>query len=149
MALNGRVVTVSDGCGHNSSHHEESLCQLFPHIDNFVVMAEANEADSHFEYLGLPLNLAPSSQHTCLGIVVRVSDFTFSLYQDKLDLIYQECCKVEQYHYLSKRSYHSRLRSLCCACDTCVVPARLFLNRILALFRKNFHLNKIKLTDDF
>ena len=132
-------------------------CQLFLYSNNFVGVVEANTANSHFEYLtkliqelGLPLNWdkhTPSSrQLTCLGIVISVSDFTLSIDKDKLDLIYQECCKVKQCCQLSKRSYQSLLGKLLYL-HKCVVPARLFVNRILDLFRKNFHSRNIKLTE--
>ena len=53
--------------------------------------------------LGLPLNwdkyTPPTRRLTCLGIVISISDFTLSIDQDKLDLIYQECLKVSKCRY--------------------------------------------------
>ena len=122
-------------------------------------VVEVNAANSHFEYLtkllqelGLPLNwdkhTPPSKLITCLGIVISIPDFSLSIDKDKLDLIYQECCKVKKCRQLSKRSYQSLLGKLLYL-HKGVVPARLFVNRILDLFRKNFHSKNIKLTQQF
>ena len=134
-------------------------CQLFPYIDDFVGVVEKNEADSHFQYLtsllqelGLPLNwdkhTPPSTRLTCLGILISIPDSTLSIDSGKLDLIYQECLRVKQCRFLSRKAYQSLLGKLLYI-HKCVVPARTFVNRILELFRANHNLKRVELTEEF
>ena len=67
---------------------------------------------------------------------------------DKLQAIYDECVRVRKSKYLSKRSFQSLLGKLLYI-QKCVKPSRIFVNRVLALFRQNSHSNRIHLTSDF
>ena len=80
--------------------------------------------------------------------MISISNFTLSIDQDKLDLVYQECLKVKQSQFLSKKAYQSLLGKLLYL-HKCVAPAKIFVNIILALFRENVHLRRNKLTEEF
>ena len=70
---------------------------------------------------------------------------TISITHDKLQAIYAECVRVRKSKYLSKRSFQSLLLYI----QKCVKPSRIFVNRILALFRQSSHSNRIHLTSEF
>ena len=90
----------------------------------------------------------PCTSMTCLGINIDISHNTLSIDHDKLLAIYQECTRVRTKKYLTKKSYQSLLGKLIYI-HKCVVPARTFINRILALFRQNCHKKRIRLTAEF
>ena len=102
--------------------------------------------------LGLPINLdkktLPSKTVTCLGITIDIDSVTLRIDKHKLKDIYQECIQVSHKNILSKRKFQSMLGKLLYI-HKCVAPARIFVNRILALFREHSHSNRIKLTEDF
>ena len=68
--------------------------------------------------------------------------------QDKLKTILNECLAVSKKTYLSKQAFQSLLGKLIYV-QKCVKPSRVFVNRILELFRNNSHQRKIHLTSEF
>ena len=131
--------------------------KLHWYIDDYIVVTSKSKASEQFAMLcdllyelGLPLNkdklTTSSKQITCLGI--DINNNTMSITQDKVKAIYAECLAVSKKTVLSKQAFQSLLGKLIYI-QKCVKPSRLFINRILDLFRTNFHLRKIHLTSDF
>ena len=132
---------------------------LVAYIDDYIGIAPAEVAHSQFDFLssiltrlGLPMNpdkrVPPCKALTCLGIHVDIDKASLSIDHDKFRAIHTECFHVSGKKYLSKRSFQSLLGKLIYL-HKCVVPARTFVNRILQLFRENFHKKKIYLTSEF
>ena len=71
-----------------------------------------------------------------------------SISKDKLEAIYAECVEASTRNSLSKRKYKSLLGKLL-HIQKCVKPARVFINRLLAVFQNNSHLKTIQLSDEF
>ena len=71
-----------------------------------------------------------------------------SISKDKLEAIYTECVEVSTKTSLSKHKYQSLLGKLLYI-QKCVKPARVFINRLLAVFQSNSHLKTIHLSDEF
>ena len=71
-----------------------------------------------------------------------------SITEDKLKAIYAECVSVSNKNSLSKHAYQSLLGKLLYI-QKCVKSSRIFINRILALFRENSNSHKIKLNEEF
>ena len=67
---------------------------------------------------------------------------------EKLESIYSECVATSSKHHLSKGAFQSLLGKLLYI-HKCVPPARMFIDRMLALFRKNSDAKRITLTNDF
>ena len=132
---------------------------LVAYIDDYIGIAPANDTQSQFHFLsdllarlGLPMNpdkrVPPCKALTCLGIRVDISASSLSIDHSKLKSIHNECFQVSGKKYLSRKKYQSLLGKLIYL-HKCVVPARIFVNRILDLFRKNFSKQKIYLTNEF
>ena len=102
--------------------------------------------------LGLPLNRAkltfPSKTVTYLGIDIDVNNSTLSIPPAKLEEIMAECIKVRDQKYLTKKAYQSLMGKLLYI-QKCVRSARVFINRILALFRDSSGRARIQLNEDF
>ena len=133
--------------------------KLYCYIDDYIVISSKHKASQEFALLcnlltdlGLPINenklTPPTKRLTCLGIDIDIDTNTMSITQDKLEAIYAECITVSNKNSLSKHAYQSLLGKLIYI-QKCVKPSRTFINRILYLFRKNSHLKKIKLTEEF
>ena len=90
----------------------------------------------------------PCKALTCSGIHIDIDKSSLSIDHDKLKAIHTECFHVCSKKYLSRRSFQSLLGKLIYL-HKCVVPARTFVNRILQLFRENFHKKKTYLTSEF
>ena len=71
---------------------------------------------------------------TCLGINIDIARNVLSIDSNKLQAIYDECCMVRHKKKLSKKGMQSLLGKLIYI-HKCVKPARIFINRILHLFR--------------
>ena len=132
---------------------------LVAYIDDYIGVAPASSAESQFLFLsdlltrlGLPMNpdkrVPPCKALTCLGIHIDINASSLSIDHAKLQSIHNECLQVSAHKYLSKKRYQSLLGKLIYL-HKCVVPARIFVNRILELFRNNFNKKKIHLTKDF
>ena len=134
-------------------------CKIFAYIDDYVIVSAENDAWRHFDKLsalltelGLPMNenkrSPPTRVITCLGITIDLDNNSLSIVASKLQEIYQECYQVMSKKTLTRRQFQSLLGKLIYL-HKCIKPARIFINRILSLFRNNPHAKKIKLTEDF
>ena len=133
--------------------------KLHCYIDDYIVVTSRSKAEKQFTLLcdllhelGLPLNkdklTPPTKRITCLGIDIDVDNNTMSIAQDKVKDIHTECLAVSKKTFLTKQAFQSLLGKLIYI-QKCVKPSRVFINRILDLFRTNAHLRKIRLTPDF
>ena len=130
---------------------------LFQRISDYILVSP--KADHHFDSLasllielGLPSN--PEKQTplcralTCLGIRIDLDTNTLSIDPHKLQYIHEECLVIAGKRHLTKKSFQSLLGKLLYI-HKCVVPARTFINRMLALFRQNSTKRRIALTEEF
>ena len=121
--------------------------KIFAYIDDYVGIA-----DALLIRLGLPINQQklspPSKTLTCLGVHINIPDASLSIDQEKLMAIHKECFHVANKKYLSKKNFQSLLVKLIYI-HKCVLPARIFINRMLELFRNNSHKKKIYLSTSF
>ena len=135
--------------------------RLHCYIDDYMAVLPRVEANIVFQNLckllnelDLPLNTSkltpPTKNVTYLGIDIDVNNSTLSIPQAKLHEIREECIKVSTRKYLkrSKRSYQSLMGKLLYI-QKCVRSAKTFINRILALFRKNSTKARIYLDEEF
>ena len=90
----------------------------------------------------------PTKTLTYLGIDIDVNNSTLSIPHYKLQQILNECREVSTKKYLTRRSYQSLMGKLLYI-QKCVHSARVFINRILALFRRNSGKKRIYLDQDF
>ena len=152
----GAFQMTSDAIVHIMSKEN---CHVFAYIDDFILVAEANDAyrqfnklSGIFEELGLPMNAEkrspPTRLLTCLGITFDLDKNSLYIEKDKLAEIYEECRSVRAKATLSRRQFQSLLGKLIYL-HKCIIPARIFINRILTLFRDNSHTKRIKLTKEF
>ena len=131
-------------------------CSIFAYIDDFIVVASQEDAmrqfvkfSELFKELGLPMNpdkiCPPTSTLTCLGITIDLDNNSLSIEKSKVEEIYVECLQVKSKANLTRRKFQSLLGKLIYL-HKCLKPARIFINRILALFRENPNSSNIKLT---
>ena len=73
---------------------------------------------------------------------------TLSIEHNKLQDIYLECVKFNNKKYVTNRAFQSLLGKLIYI-HKCVSPARVFINRMLALFSNNYDKERIHLTAEF
>ena len=133
--------------------------QLRCYIDDYIAVLPKSKAHAAFHRLcdllnelGLPINCdkltPPTKRLTCLGIEFNIENNTMSISKEKLEDIYAECMEVSTKRSLSKHKYQSLLGKLLYI-QKCVKPARIFINRILAVFRNNSHSKTIELSEEF
>ena len=133
--------------------------KMFAYIDDYIIISSRASGNVHFRRLvslltelGLPSNpdkqTPPCHKLTCLGIQIDLDKNELSIYPEKLESIYNECVATSNKRQLSKGAFQSLLGKLLYI-HKCVSPARVFINRMLALFRKNSDAKKITLTSDF
>ena len=124
-------------------------CKVLAYVDDFLVVAEwhmaqkfYNRLSDLFIELGLPMNMEkrtpPSKILTCLGISIDIETNTLSIDREKLLTTHEECLQVAAKKYLTKRAFQLLLGKLIYV-HKCVVPARIFINRMLVIFRENAH----------
>ena len=90
----------------------------------------------------------PSTSLTCLGITIDLYHHTLSIEDAKIKAIWEECHSISGKTYLSRNKCQSLLGKLLYI-HKCIKPARIFINRILALFRSNHKQRRIQLTSEF
>ena len=102
--------------------------------------------------LALPINqdklCSPCKDLTCLGIRINIPEASLSIDPVKLTTIHKECHHIYGRKYLSRKQFQSLIGKLIYL-QKCVIPARVFINRILDLFRRSAHKNKIYLSTEF
>ena len=132
---------------------------MVAYIDDYIIISPKATAQRHFDtlasilsQLGLPSNpqkqTPPSRALTCLGIQIDIDANSLSIDPQKLTSIYIECQAVRNKHHLTKKGFQSLLGKLLYL-HKCVIPARIFINRMLALFREKSNERRIHLTSDF
>ena len=147
---------TSDAILHIMKRHD---CKIFAYIDDFVIVSEKGNAMRHFQALfdlftelGLPMNqnkLSPPTRTlTCLGVTIDLDKNSIYIEKSKMEQIYKECLLTRAKKSLTRRQYQSLLGKLIYI-HKCVKPARIFVNRILSLFRESPGAKKIKLTSEF
>ena len=133
--------------------------KIFAYIDDYVGISEACDAMHHVDdlhallvCLGLPINKQklspPSKALTCLGMHINIPEASLSIDQEKLMAIHKKCFDVANKKYLPKKNLKSLLGKLIYL-HKCVVPAMIFINRMLELFRNNSHKKRIYLSTSF
>ena len=90
----------------------------------------------------------PTRVLTCLGITIDLDNNSLSIEQSKMGQIFEEWILVSKKSSLTKKQFQSLLGKLLYL-HKCIKPARIFVNRILPVFRNNSHKNRIKLTKEF
>ena len=134
-------------------------CAIFAYIDDFIMVASQEDAMGHFaklsqlfKELGLPMNpdkvSPPTRTLTCLGITIDLDNNSLSIEKSKVEEIYAECLQVKSKTSLTRRKFQSLLGKLIYL-HKCIKPARIFINRILSLFRESPNSRNIKLTNEF
>ena len=135
-------------------HHK-----VLAYIDDYIIISHKDTAQCAFDDLyhllqdlGLPicpekLN-PPCKTLTCLGICVNLYNNTLSIDSNKLQEIYMECLKFHTKKRVSRRAFQSLLGKLLYI-HKCVPPARIFINRMLSVFRDTFPNDTISLTSQF
>ena len=137
----------------------QSGASVFAYIDDYIGISPSRDAMRHFrqlhklmQELGLPINVdklnPPCKDLICLGIRIQIPEASLSIDPHKLRDIHDECLHITHRKYLSRKDFQSLLGKLIYL-HKCVVPARIFINRMLDLFRKNFHKKKIHLSSEF
>ena len=133
--------------------------KLHYYIDDYIAVVPKVKADvafqrprTLFQELGLPVNsdklTPPTKCLTCLGIDVDIEANVLRIAPDKLHEIHQECLQLRQKTHLSKRQYQSLLGKLLYI-QKHVKPSRIFVNRILSIFRSHSTAKRIHLTGEF
>ena len=130
-------------------------CQVRAYIDDFLVVAPQNKADSYvrmllelFDKLGLPKNpdkKTPCKSLICLGVEVNVINNTLKTAPEKLQ-VFTTCA----YRYTKTNAFPEHLSSHCWeSYFTSTRVSSLQGHRILMTFRANSHKNRIKLDQEF
>ena len=131
----------------------------FAYIDDFIMVNPKHKAQEAFQTLydvlqelGLPINPdkcnPPSKLLTCLGIDVNITANTISISEVKIRAIHAECMAIYGKSRISKHTFQSLLGKLLYV-HKCVAPARMFVNRILKVFRSNSHKKFISINEEF
>ena len=147
---------TSDAILHIMKHHD---CKIFLYIDDFIIVSEENDAMRHYQTLfdlftelGLPMDqnkLSPPTRTlTCLGVTIDLDKNSIYIEKSKMEEIYNECILTRSKKFLTRRQFQSLLGKLIYL-HKCVKPARIFVNRILSLFRENPRAKRINLTPEF
>ena len=92
--------------------------------------------------------VAPSTQVTCLGVMIDTIARTFAISPEKLEQINSTVRSWLGKSIISKRQLQSIL-GLLLYVYKCVKPARVFLNRMLELLRSSHATQRITLTSEF
>ena len=132
---------------------------LFNYCDDLIgielpsrVKAAFDFTSTLIEQLGFPINLdklvAPAGIVTCIGIEVSVPDMLFRIPSDKLFSIKDLCYKWSYKVKASKKQYQSLLGKLLYI-SKCIKYARIFMGRMLKLFRQQHSSKLIYLDNEF
>ena len=115
------------------------------------INATFNRLQELLQELGLTVSakklVAPSTQVTCLGIVVDTVALSVSIPAEKLTEIKSICSEWSSKQICTKKELQSLLGLLLYVAK-CIKYARYFLNRMLMLLRENTHCSRIHITED-
>ena len=139
--------------------YTKGIDHLFNYIDDFIGVDEPAVVHSNFQTLlsimaelGIPISeeklFPPSEEVPCLGILINIITGTLSIPDDKLHEINQKCLGWGSKNKATKKQLQSLVGSLIYI-HKCVKPARLFVNRILAVLKLAPAKGYINLTQDF
>ena len=139
--------------------HTKGIDHLFNYIDDFIGVDKPAVVHSHFQTLlsimaelGIPISeeklFPPSEEVPCLGILINIATGTLSIPDDKLQQINQKCLNWGSKSKATKKQLQSLVGSLIYI-HKCVKPARLFVNRILAVLKMAPDRGYITLNKDF
>ena len=129
------------------------------YIDDIIGQATKSQAGPSFNTLydllgelGLDISMKklvhPSTQASCLGVIINTENFTISVPEEKLAEIKQVCSQWKHKDWCNKCELQSLLVRLLYM-TKCVKTSRPFLNRMLKLLRQADKQEKIALTQDF
>ena len=132
---------------------------LWNYIDDLIYIGLPSNIYNSYQFLlnllqdlGLAISpeklVAPTTSAICLGILVDTKARTISIPAEKFLEIKTLCSNWVFKKYATKNQFQSLLGSLLYI-TKCVKPARLFLNRMLALFRSYFQNQRIPLSASF
>jgi hypothetical protein len=133
--------------------------QVINYIDDFIGVVPTRDATRLFNIthevllkIGLVISesktVVPAKQCTCLGININTEQFTLSIPKNKLAAIINICTQFLKFNKLLKKQIQSILGSLVFI-HKAIKPARLFVNRIIALLRIAPHSGFIHIGHDF
>ena len=137
---------------------QKKMSNFIAIFDDYVAVVPRVRAEAVFQCLrtllhtlGLPVNsdklTPPTKRLTCLGIEVDIEANVLRIAPDKLHAIHQECLSVRQKTHLTKKQFQSLLGKLLYI-QKCIKSSRIFVNRIIALFRSHIS-GRIRLTGEF
>ena len=148
-------------CSNDAVHHvmRQHGFTVVNYVDDFVGIATPSIARRSYVFLqellarlGLDISkkklVAPCTKVVCLGIEVDMRQRTVSIPEEKMHRISDMVDAWLPKRVCSKRELQSLLGNLLYV-HKCVAPARIFLNRMLELLRKNYDACTIQLTHDF
>ena len=129
------------------------------YIDDIIGQATKSQAGPSFNTLydllgelGLDISMKklvyPSTQASCLGVIINTENFTISVPEEKLAKIKQVCSQWKHKEQGYKRDLQS-LQGRLLYVTKYVKMSRPFLNRMLELLRQADKQKKIVLTEDF
>ena len=90
----------------------------------------------------------PTRTLTCLGVTIDLDKNSIYIEKSKMEDIYNECILTRSKKCLTRHQFQSLLGKLIYL-HKCVKPARIFVNRILSLFRENPRAKRINPTPEF
>jgi hypothetical protein len=129
------------------------------YIDDFMCIVPVHDALRAFQLVsfittevGLVTShektVYPSHITTCLGIIIDTKSFTLSIPKEKLKAIVQMCKRYISYKKINKHQIQSLLGNLIYI-HKAIIPARLFVNRVIALLKVVLDKGNILITRDF
>ena len=133
--------------------------RIIDYIDDYIGVALPSVAPDAFDALvdvvrqfGLTISekklVSPSTQVTCLGVLIDSIKGTIQIPPQKLKQILDTVHQWRGRTHCSKRQLQSLL-GLPLFVHKCVKPARIFLNRMLMTLRQAHVTQKIELSQDF
>ena len=133
--------------------------RIIDYIDDYIGVALPNIASDMFDALvdvmsqfGLTMSekklVSPSTHVVCLGVLIDSIKGTIQIPPHKLKQILDTVRQWSSRTHCSKKQLQSLL-GLLLFVHKCVKPARIFLSRMLTMFRQAHVAQKIELSQDF
>jgi hypothetical protein len=132
---------------------------IINYIDDFIGITPVHDMQRAFEItqqtleqIGLITSWEktnyPSRVCTCLGIIINTINSTISISDDKLKNVICMCKRYLKYKKITKHQLQTLLGNLLYI-HKAITPARLFVNRIIALLKKSPEKGKIAINAEF